>query len=148
MSFTTKRRIVQVLLVLFMVWPLVHVQVVETYDVNPWRLFGWAMYCVPTYEPSVRVFGWVDDGSGELVLPPDPRVQMELELFIRQRGQVGDLASAEVLAAELFRVYPRLEGLTVAVSHPIYQRETASFESVIRRQDFRHRREETSAVSE
>ena len=143
--FSLKRRAVLLLLSLFAVWPVAHGYLVEHYSVNPWRLFGWAMYCVPTYEPQIRFFGIVNNdrgerGRGEIEFPRHyPPAQVQLELFIRSRGQLGDLASAEVLAAELFDFYPKLDGLMIAISHPIYRSDSSRFEPEISRYSFERR---------
>ena len=142
-GFESKKRLLKVMLVLFALWPVAHGFLVESFVVNPWRLFGWAMYCVPTYEPQVRFFGFSDGKSGEIVFPSDhPRAEIERVRYIRARGQIGDLASPEVLAAELFEIYPKLDGLAIDVSHPVYRSKTRSFEPLLSRRVFTPRRQE------
>ncbi len=143
LGFEGKKRLLKAMLVLFAVWPVAHGLLVERYVINPWRLFGWAMYCVPTYEPQVRFFGFSNGQSGEIVFPSDhPRAEIERIRYIRARGQIGELASPEVLAAELFDIYPQLDGLAIDVSHPVYRSETRSFESHLSRRVFTPRRQE------
>lgn len=138
----TKRRILVVMLVLFTAWPVAHGFLVERYLINPWRLFGWAMYCVPTYEPQVRFFGFSKGKTGEIVFPSDrPRAELERIRYIRARGQIGALASPEVLAAELFEIYPELDGLAIDVSHPVYLPATRTFEPQLSRRVFKPRRQ-------
>lgn len=143
LGFEGKKRLLKVMLVLFAIWPVVHGFLVERYVINPWRLFGWAMYCVPTYEPQVRFFGFSDGKSGEIVFPSDhPQAEIERIRYIRARGQIGELASPDVLAAELFEIYPKLDGLAIDVSHPVYQSRTRTFESQLSRRVFTPRRQE------
>ena len=47
MSPRAKARVVGTLLLLVAVWPLAHRQLVVRFDVNPWKLYGFAMYCTP-----------------------------------------------------------------------------------------------------
>ena len=47
MSARRKARIVGTLLVAIALWPLVHRQLVTRLDVDPWKLYGFAMYCTP-----------------------------------------------------------------------------------------------------
>ena len=67
MKIRTKRRLVVFGLAAFTIWPLVHRGLVARYDTNPWRLFGWAMYCVPRPKllPMAVVVYTLDD-HGEL----------------------------------------------------------------------------------
>ena len=96
MSFLWKRRLVMMLLISLAVWPLVHRTLVVRYDLNPWRLFGWAMYCTPI--PRVDV-GFVPERAGrpvELSLPPDLRG--EIQGFTRRSEALGQLADPRGLA--------------------------------------------------
>ena len=140
-SLAAKRRILVVLLGLFALWPIVHGELVARYHINPWRLFGWAMYCVPTYEPQVRFFGKSGDRSGEISLPPSPRVEVERIRFVRQRGQLGEWASGDLLASEIFAAYPDLDELVIAVSHPIYRSDERAFEAEVSRRSYVRRTE-------
>lgn len=140
MSLAAKQRIVVAMLAVFALWPVVHGSLVEKYLINPWRLFGWAMYCVPTYEPQVRFFGQSGERGGEIVFPSGhPQAEIERIRFIRQRGQIGKWASAELLAAQLFELYPHLDGLAIDVAHPVYQRDSRSFEPQLERMVFERR---------
>ena len=47
MSLRAKQYVLAGLLLLLALWPLAHRALVVRYRVDPWRLFGWAMYCTP-----------------------------------------------------------------------------------------------------
>lgn len=138
--FRRKKHGLVALLVAFALWPVAHGFWVENYLVNPWRMFGWAMYCVPSYEPQIRFFAGGDGTSGEIQFPRgSATARLRLETYLRQRGQLGDLASPRLLAAEILRAYPSLDTVTIAVSHPVYSPDEAGFRSVRRRYDFSRR---------
>ena len=52
-----KRRLVAAGLLLFALWPPLHFALVRRYDVDPWKLFGFAMYSVPGTMRTVRIVG-------------------------------------------------------------------------------------------
>lgn len=139
-AYGRKRRVLIVLLVAFALWPVAHGYWVSQFLVNPWRMFGWAMYCVPTYQPQVRFFGTDQNRSGEITFPQgSASARLQRQLYVRQRSQLGDLASPALLAAEVLRAYPHLDTLTIAVSHPVYSPADAAFKPQLRRYDFTRR---------
>ncbi len=120
-----KTSVIGLLLAAFAIWPLLHHVVAKRYFVNPWRLFGWAMYCVPVYQPQVRFFTTRD---GQLLEIAYPRVSSDNALaydrFLRQRPQLGTLAEPGALGRVFFRQYPQLDQVTVQVTQPVYHYDT------------------------
>ena len=55
-----KARLVGGIVLLIALWPIAHRQLVTRLDVNPWKLYGFAMYCTP-HEVVVDVI----DRSGD-----------------------------------------------------------------------------------
>ena len=51
-----KRRLVIAFLIGFALWPAVHRGLVAAYDVNPWKLAGWAMYARPHFPSRVALY--------------------------------------------------------------------------------------------
>ena len=47
MNLELKRRLTAFFILAFALWPAVHYGLVLRFDVDPWKLFGWAMYSVP-----------------------------------------------------------------------------------------------------
>lgn len=127
-----------VLLLLVAVWPLVHRMLVAKYDLNPWKFFGFAMYCVPTLEPQLRLY--VDYGGRveELDLSPPhlAPVRFEVEAFKHDRGILGNLATPERVAQALFDVLTRIEAVEVEVIDPYFDLETSRI--AVRRPRFRY----------
>lgn len=118
---------VGLLLAAFALWPIAHHLVAKRYFVSPWRLFGWAMYCVPVYKPNVQLFVPGDAGPVEIAFPraeaDDARV---FERFVRQRSELGTLAGPEDLGRIVFRRHPRLDRVTVRVTQPVYHYDSDS----------------------
>ena len=121
LSLKTKTSIIGLLLTAFALWPLLHHVVVKRYFVSPWRLFGWAMYCVPVYQPQVRFFA--DEGEQRREIP-FPRIRpddvLKLQRFVRGRAELGTLVQADDLGQVLLREYPQLHEVTVRVVQPVY----------------------------
>ena len=121
MVLSRRRTLIGLLLVAFALWPLVHHVVVKRYFLSPWRLFGWAMYCVPVYEPKVEFFAFRDGGR---IAVDFPRTSADDALtyrrFIRNRSELGTLVDAADLGRILFRHDPRLDRLVVKITQPVY----------------------------
>ena len=139
MSLRGKTLLIVALLVAFALWPLAHYVVVQEYFVSPWRLFGWAMYCVPVYKPRVELFAGSGDDRVPIAFPhasiDDARA---LDTFLRNRAQLGTLVDPEDLALVLFREHPHLGQVTVRITQPVYhydsdQIRSAYFEHVLDR---------------
>jgi len=58
-----KRRLVGLFLVAFALWPLLHFAATTRYGVDPWKLFGWAMYCVPGPLKTLRVVAILEENE-------------------------------------------------------------------------------------
>ena len=56
MTLAGKQRLVVAVLAALAVWPLAHRALVWRYDIDPWRFFGWAMYCTPKLPAEVALF--------------------------------------------------------------------------------------------
>lgn len=116
-----KTAAVAVLLVAFTLWPIVHHAVAKSYFVNPWRLFGWAMYCVPIYQPKLRFFTTRDDQRLEIAYPRVSRDNaLSYDRFLAHRAQLGMLVEPDALGETFFRQYPQLDRVTVHLTQPVY----------------------------
>lgn len=111
-----KRAVAMAILLWVGLWPLAHRALVAHYDVNPWKLSGWAMYTVAS--PPVLV-AFFEKGAGGLVpidettLPAPLRA--ELTRFRVERHALGRLRRPDGVAASVLRSRPELPWLVVAV---------------------------------
>ena len=121
MTSRRKTLAVGLLLTAFALWPLLHHLVVKRYFVSPWRLFGWAMYCVPVYQPRVRFFTARDGQRLEIAYPrASPDDVRAYDRFLAHRAQLGMLVEPDDLGRIFFRHYPELDQVTVHVTQPVY----------------------------
>lgn len=135
-----KRRLVLTLLATLALWPLVHRVLVARYDLNPWKLAGFAMYTTPT--PPVLVVVLHDAGGrlaalDERALPVPAR--RALDRFRAERHALGRLRRPDDLARALFRARPDLDVLVVLVQRIQLDPATARMTSV--RERFAYERE-------
>lgn len=114
-SHNTRRLVVTVVLCMLIVWPAAHRMLVARYDTNPWKLFGWAMYCRP---PIVVRLAIEPTGA---VYPSDPAVpgdwQLRVDRFLYRRKHVGTLAQPRALARSVLDLNPDLQGIRFVVTH-------------------------------
>ncbi len=121
MSLRQKTAAIALLLIAFTLWPIVHHVVAKRYFVNPWRLFGWAMYCVPIYRPRVRFFTTQGGQRLEIAYPRASRDDaLTYERFLAHRAQLGMLVEPDDLGQAFFRRYPELDQVTVHITQPVY----------------------------
>jgi hypothetical protein len=111
-----KARLVGSIVLAIALWPIAHRQLVVHMDVNPWKLYGFAMYCTP-HDVVVDVI----DRSGAAPQRIDPAafpapLRATYESFTARRGVLGRFVSPDALAADAFAALPELRALTVAVS--------------------------------
>ena len=97
-------------------WPLGHRAIVAAWDVNPWKLGGFAMYTTAT--PPVQVVAFARDGSE--LSPLDERtfpaeVQETLRQFRIRRHALGRLHPPDDLATAILDARRDLQWVVVAV---------------------------------
>ena len=112
-----KRRSVGILLVLLAVWPLVQHVLVRTLGVDPWRLFGFAMYSVPGSMKTVRVVEVSRAGRHTALKTSQysPEEQHAVDVFRIRRQGLGRLASGDDLAVTMLARHPDWEGVALPV---------------------------------
>lgn len=112
-----KRRALSLFLILFAIWPLIQYGLVRAYDVDPWKLMGFAMYCVPGPMKTVRVYEVSSDGSQRMLdfMAYDDEEKRVVDRFRELRRTLGDLQSSDELAEALLALHPDFEGVVVAV---------------------------------
>ena len=120
MKLETKKRIVLVWLMIMAVWPLVHRGLVVTYDISPWRFFGWAMYCVPKLDMRLDINHIHDGQPRELEFAGDfhKEVRHETRRYLNKRRIWGDFHFPDVLAYKIFEQRPEVQILEFVVHHP------------------------------
>ena len=131
MTAAAKTRVVHGALVVFALWPLVHLGLVCRYDVSPWKLGGWGMYTVPRFgligmeihgrpartAGSTPPTGDGDEGWAQLTAP-SPELQRIATAFLERHRWLRRLASADELAARVFAEHPDWVELRATVSYP------------------------------
>jgi hypothetical protein len=105
MSLAARARTAVVLLALLAVWPYAHRVLVERHHLDPWRYFGFAMYCYPKNDVAVGFFVPVE---GSLQMVPRAAVSEDIERGLRRfrterrtRGSLEPQAIARGLQASL-----------------------------------------------
>jgi len=133
--------VLEVLVVAMAVWPAVHFGLSQAYGINPWKLFGWAMYSVPGPRGGVRLVGLLADGRAVRLdrggLADDERAL--LDRYHSYWSELGELASASELVEGVLAGRPELESLVVTTIAYRIDRETARV--AVRERHVRHHRD-------
>ena len=111
-----KRLFLQTLLVAMALWPAAHYGLTQAYGVNPWKLFGFAMYTVPGPRMELQIIG-ERGGRGQL-LPRRSYGLREVDAaarYFNYRAELGELASAAPLARIFLDGRPELEAVVIGV---------------------------------
>ena len=117
MTFTAKQRLVVAALAVLAVWPLAHRALVVRYDLDPWRFFGWAMYCTPKLPTDIYLFA-VENGVRVPVDPQSltPAQRRSVYALLRRRSVWGSLASPEHVGSTILAAKPEADAVEVVVS--------------------------------
>ncbi len=127
-----KRAIVGFVLVWAGLWPLAHRALVARYDVNPWKLSGWAMYATPKPPVVVAAFSLSEDGLAILdERRMRPRVRHALDQFRVRRHALGKLAEPNQAGAAILNNHPELTAIVIMVQTYSLDPETALMTSVL-----------------
>ncbi|MGH0030210.1 MAG: hypothetical protein ACQGVC_10495 [Myxococcota bacterium] len=127
-----KRNAVVAFLVAFAIWPAVHRVLVATWDVNPWKLAGWAMYARPHF-PGRLVLRLNEGGQERLLRELSPREQALAADFVERRYSAGRLASPDALAEALLARHPRADFVVVELRTPVFDLASATLKRRIER---------------
>lgn len=121
-----KQRLVVCGLALLALWPLAQRALVVRFDVDPWKLGGFAMYCAP--RPRVEI-GLFDATDGDPVPIPPARLTASVREAVREfrarRILLGRLASYQPLARALLDARPEIERLRIEVTRIVLDRASA-----------------------
>ena len=124
MTFATKRRVLHGSLVLFTLWPLLHIYLVMHFNLSAWKLAGWGMYATPRPSFSgITVYGR-RRGSPQFeeVRGAPPSFEAQARVFLEQQRWLGQLSSPSLLARLFQRQMPEYADLRIVVFAPTLDR--------------------------
>jgi hypothetical protein len=118
------------LLLFVAIWPLLHRGLVAEFQLNPWKLGGFAMYATATPPLRVTVFRNTSDG----VAPLDERrlpaaIREELMRFRIRRHALGRLHSADDVGRSILAALPEIDWIVVSIQRMTIDPETARMRS-------------------
>lgn len=114
MSVLAKKRLLGAILALVSLWPLSHFALYHAAGIDPWKLFGWAMYARPRNHIQITALA-LRGGEPHPLHPPSPR---QREVFARvnaRRAAFGELAGVDALAEVLLEENPEVDALRIRV---------------------------------
>ena len=116
MTTATKARVVTAGLILFTLWPVVHMVLVARYDLSPWKLAGWGMYAAP--RPNYRgmgIYGYGPDGVRRRLSAPTAEIADEAGRFLERYRWLRQLTAPDTLAARVRARHPEWTRLEIVV---------------------------------
>jgi hypothetical protein len=123
MTFRTKKRIVQGTLLVLLVWPLLHIIVVRSTGISPWRGFGWGMYTVPVLPVQVGVSPL--EGTTEQAKQGQEEMVQAIKMYLKRYQALGGLAKPDAVAHSVFEAYPGLKLIEINVTQHKLDHSTA-----------------------
>ena len=96
------------------VWPFAHHILAERIGFNPWKGFGFAMYCTPPPQVDLQVA--IQDNQGTRLLPlgmSPAAIQLQVRQFRADRELWGKLKTPDSLAAGIRVWQPQAEAVFV-----------------------------------
>jgi hypothetical protein len=124
-----KRNLIAALLVAVAVWPLVHRWIARRYEIDPWKLSGFAMYATPSLPIVVGVAGTAGRGWSNLDEASLPGwVRTQLDRFRVERLALGKLRDPADVARSVLVVRTDLTAAAVLVQRFTLDPDTARIE--------------------
>ncbi len=113
MSSEARRKAMVGIGVAVLVWPFVHLGMVAQARIDPWELFGWAMYS----KPAARVQVAVDvEREGRLVpLRAMGLLRRRVGDYARARTSLGRFARPDDLLTAIFESDPSIEAVELVL---------------------------------
>lgn len=140
MTLAAKQRLVVAVLAVLAAWPLAHRLLVSHYDLDPWRFFGWAMYCTPKLPAEVHLFAYENGERVSVPLSTLSRPQRRAIYGLRRRRALwGTLASPDRAGAVLLAARPQAEAVEVVVEKWYLDPNTASIATHVEPHRFERR---------
>ncbi len=136
-----KRRVLKGVLVALALWPAAQFALTQAWAVNPWKLFGFAMYSVPGPRVELELIGVLPDGRGMRIdrRAYSPREHRLASRFLSYRSELGFLARGDELADGVLALRPEFESVVVHTRRYWIDPETALVTS--RDEHIRHGRD-------
>jgi hypothetical protein len=134
MSASHRKQALALLVCLLALWPAVHLWLSARYEIDPWELFGWGMYALPSPQVHIRLEQLVD--SRPLIVRPSDETRALLDELARARTRFGQLVSLEDTASRILTHEPQMQGIVLVVRRWHLDRETANFDFTEERHRF------------
>jgi len=127
LSLSQKRRALSIGLLLFTLWPLVHIYLVVHFEMSAWKLAGWGMYATP--RPSFSGIAVQARRPGKQEYEPVKAVsaawQAQAKQFLDRQRWLGQLARPNDLARSFKEQAPEFTDLQIIVYVPKLDRQTS-----------------------
>ena len=118
MTLAAKQRLVVAVLLVLALWPLAHRALVAQTRVDPWRFFGWAMYCTPKLPVMVQLIAEVGRARVPLAIEELPRpARRAVHRLSAQRALWGTFASPDAVGAHALASRPEVDAIVVVLRH-------------------------------
>ncbi len=144
MSLANKQRLVAALLLCLALWPIAHRTLVVRARLDPWRFFGWAMYCTPKMPVMVQLIA--QQGAARIPLATESLsrpLRDAVNRLSRKRALWGTLQNPDRVGARLLAEQPDADAVEIVLRH--WYLDAAS--ATIKEQRYKYRYDRTGSVS-
>jgi hypothetical protein len=119
LSLARKKQILTAALIVFTLWPLVHMELVRRYRISPWKLAGWGMYSMPRITPGIGIL--VQRGNEAPAPMPSvpPEVLTACDMFSSRRLWLHYLAKPDTIGALVLATHPDYRRVTIFTVEPV-----------------------------
>jgi hypothetical protein len=103
----------RLILLVLALWPPVHHVMVKSYDLNPWKLLGFSMYCLP----HVASTFYIDETRvpARPISDVSPTLRAAMEDYSSTRNCLGRLAHPRGIARKILQEKPAIEALLIQI---------------------------------
>lgn len=111
-----QRKVLAIILMMISVWPAYHYYLVHNFDLNPWKMFGFAMYC------TTRAYQFEKyDTTGGRIRPINEELLTKstvnsIERYALLRKDLGQLYEPDGIVKQMFDELPRTRAMAIIIS--------------------------------
>lgn len=91
------------LLIVLITWPIIHIFLVNKYDVDPWELFGFAMYTTPHKIDVQLSIHTPKNKKAAIASPLSDNLRSQFNDFIDKRSVLGQFHRPDELCKNILR---------------------------------------------
>lgn len=129
MSPGQRKQVLAAVLIVFTLWPLVQLALVQRFKISPWKLAGWGMYSTPRISPGIGILVQRGDEKPAPMAAVPHHVRAACEHFSSRRLWLRHLAPPDAIGKMVLASDPGYRRATIFLFEPVLDTRTGMVRS-------------------